>query len=170
MIFHLFYLFFRFEIRRPSRHGHWSLCYCMPSDHFDAPLSAALCVAFVFNGFGYIESLVSHESVSHLCAGFALVFFYAISCPPRWCTTICGVCWFFRAKGHHKTVDTERNIILRIYYGVYVIFAYACVSCETTYIVMYVLHFWPEASLSFGAFAISLDQVHYTKFYFIKFE
>lgn len=51
--------------------------------------------------------------------------------------------WYhmYASKGHHKSVDTKHNIILRTYYGVYPFFGYCCVGTEFFYILLYVLAF-----------------------------
>lgn len=53
--------------------------------------------------------------------------------------------WYhmYSSKGHHKTVAGNRNFLLRIYYGFYPLFGYACVGTELFYILLYVLHFNP---------------------------
>lgn len=60
--------------------------------------------------------------------------------------------WFHMksaGSGHHKKVDEDRNIILRLYYAIYVVFGYCCVSAEFTYIVLYALHYEPTLTLPF---------------------
>lgn len=53
------------------------------------------------------------------------------------------------AGGHHKSEAAlaHRNLVLRVYYASYPLFAYLCVSAELTYIALYVLHWWPHAAL-----------------------
>ena len=68
--------------------------------------------------------------------------------------------WFHMksaGSGHHKKVDENRNIILRLYYATYVVFGYCCVSAEFTYIVLYALHY--EPNLMFPILGISFQNI-----------
>jgi CDP-diacylglycerol--inositol 3-phosphatidyltransferase len=59
--------------------------------------------------------------------------------------------WYhmYASKGHHKTVAAERNLLLRLYYGVYPFFGYCCVGTEVFYICLYVLKFFPAFVLPY---------------------
>ena len=48
--------------------------------------------------------------------------------------------WFHMrsSSGHHKKVEEDRNIFLRIYYSYYYFFGYCCVSAEFTWIFLYI--------------------------------
>jgi len=66
--------------------------------------------------------------------------------------------WFhmYASKGHHKSVDKNRNIILRAFYDVYVFFGYCCVGTEFFYVALAILHYAPAmqyAGLTLHAFA-----------------
>mmetsp|Transcript_4074 Transcript_4074/g.10464 ORF Transcript_4074/g.10464 Transcript_4074/m.10464 type:complete len:170 (-) Transcript_4074:36-545(-) len=54
------------------------------------------------------------------------------------------------AGGHHKSEAAlaKRNVVLRVYYASYPLFAYLCVSAELTYIALYILHFKPDAAFA----------------------
>ena len=63
------------------------------------------------------------------------------------------------AKGHHKQVPTDKNLIVRIYYGVYPLFAYACAGTEFFYIGLVVQRFAPNLELVPGS-GITIEQVN----------
>jgi CDP-diacylglycerol--inositol 3-phosphatidyltransferase len=41
---------------------------------------------------------------------------------------------------HHKAVPPMRNIIVRVFYGVYIFFGFCCVGAELFYVFLYLLH------------------------------
>jgi len=47
----------------------------------------------------------------------------------------------YAAKGHHKTTNSDKNIIVRTFYGVYPFFGFCCVGTEIFYVAMAALHF-----------------------------
>ncbi|DAZ96227.1 TPA: hypothetical protein N0F65_012589 [Lagenidium giganteum] len=53
----------------------------------------------------------------------------------------------YSSKGHHKAVSSERNFLLRLYYGNYPFFGFCCVGTELFYILLYVLHFNPAVAI-----------------------
>ena len=42
----------------------------------------------------------------------------------------------YAAKGHHKTSNADKNIIVRVFYGVYPFFGFCCVGTELFYVAM----------------------------------
>jgi len=56
--------------------------------------------------------------------------------------------WFhvMSVSAHHKSEESlaHRNPILRWYYSIYPLFGYCCVGTECFYILLYVLHFYPN--------------------------
>jgi CDP-diacylglycerol--inositol 3-phosphatidyltransferase len=53
----------------------------------------------------------------------------------------------YSSKGHHKTIATERNWLLRVYYGCYPLFGFCCVGAEVFFILLYVLKFNPTLAI-----------------------
>jgi CDP-diacylglycerol--inositol 3-phosphatidyltransferase len=47
----------------------------------------------------------------------------------------------YAAKGHHKTTNSDKNIIVRTFYGVYPFFGFCCVGTEIFYVALAALHF-----------------------------
>ncbi|KAJ0401195.1 hypothetical protein P43SY_007614 [Pythium insidiosum] len=47
------------------------------------------------------------------------------------------------SSGPHKKVCSDKNYLLRLYYGVYPFFGYCCIGTELFYILLYTLHFNP---------------------------
>jgi CDP-diacylglycerol--inositol 3-phosphatidyltransferase len=76
--------------------------------------------------------------LSHLYPKYMLVFLYLLILD-------FSSHWYhmYSSKGHHKSVAGDRNLLLRLYYGVYPFFGYCCVGTELFYILLYVLHFDP---------------------------
>ncbi|CAK4079834.1 unnamed protein product [Aphanomyces euteiches] len=54
--------------------------------------------------------------------------------------------WYhmYASRGHHKTIDSKKNFLLRVYYGIYPLFGYCCVGAEFFFILYYVLHWEPN--------------------------
>ena len=57
------------------------------------------------------------------------------------------------AKGHHKDIGEDRNLLVRLFYNVYLFFGYCCVGTELFYIMLVVLRHLPDAA----ALGIRLD-------------
>ncbi|KAF0694748.1 Aste57867_14424 [Aphanomyces stellatus] len=53
--------------------------------------------------------------------------------------------WYhmYASRGHHKSIDGKKNVLLRVYYGCYPLFGYCCVGAEFYFILRYVLAFEP---------------------------
>ena len=47
----------------------------------------------------------------------------------------------YASKGHHKTTNQDKNIIVRAFYGIYPFFGFCCVGTELFYIAMAAQHF-----------------------------
>lgn len=77
--------------------------------------------------------------LSHLYPDYMLVFLYLLILD-------FASHWYhmYSSRGHHKNVSSERNFLLRFYYGVYPFFGFCCVGTELFYILLYVLHFVPD--------------------------
>jgi len=50
----------------------------------------------------------------------------------------------YASKGHHKTTNDDKNIIVRTFYGVYPFFGFCCVGTELFYIFQALLYFMPS--------------------------
>merc|ERR1719181_695400 len=50
-------------------------------------------------------------------------------------------------KSHHKSVGSNKNFILRFYYGNKLFFGYCCVAAEFAYILLFVLAWEPNFSV-----------------------
>mmetsp|Transcript_61585 Transcript_61585/g.133301 ORF Transcript_61585/g.133301 Transcript_61585/m.133301 type:complete len:238 (+) Transcript_61585:98-811(+) len=66
--------------------------------------------------------------------------------------------------GHHKAADTleRRNVLLRLYYGIYPLFGYCCVCTEAFYILLLALAYAPDASFQLGSAAATVRLVDVT--------
>jgi CDP-diacylglycerol--inositol 3-phosphatidyltransferase len=51
---------------------------------------------------------------------------------------------------HHKSKEAlkHRNPLLQWYYSVYPLFGYCCVGTELFYVLLYILHFYPNETIS----------------------
>ncbi|KAI9907249.1 hypothetical protein PsorP6_016629 [Peronosclerospora sorghi] len=80
--------------------------------------------------------------LSHLYPQYMLIFMYLLILD-------FSSHWYhmYSSRGHHKLVSTERNWLLRFYYGCYPFFGFCCVGTELCYILLYVLHFNPTVLL-----------------------
>jgi CDP-diacylglycerol--inositol 3-phosphatidyltransferase len=102
--------------------------------------------------FGYVLDMVTDR-----CATTGLI---SILCGlyPKWIPSLLfcqmldlGSHWYHMyststERGHHKSKEAlaERNVVLRMYYGSYPLFAYLCVGAEFFWIALYVLHYAPD--------------------------
>lgn len=55
----------------------------------------------------------------------------------------------YAAKGHHKTSNEDKNIIVRTFYGVYPFFGFCCVGTEIFYVAMVADYFVDNEILTF---------------------
>lgn len=140
------------------------VCYSLSfiCDYFDG-FFARLCNQC--SNFGAVLDMVTDRCstaglllvLSHLYPEYMQLFLFLL-------VLDFGSHWYhmYSAKSHHKSIDSNKNWILRIYYGCYPFFAYCCVGAETAYIVLYVLKFRPDLALELGNTTITLAQVlHY---------
>ncbi|KDO17789.1 hypothetical protein SPRG_16809 [Saprolegnia parasitica CBS 223.65] len=58
--------------------------------------------------------------------------------------------WYhmYASRGHHKSIESKKNVLLRVYYGCYPLFGYCCVGAEFFYILLYVLSFEPTLAVA----------------------
>jgi len=50
----------------------------------------------------------------------------------------------YAAKGHHKSTNQDKNVVVRIFYEVYPFFGFCCVGTEIFYVAMAALKFEPN--------------------------
>ena len=93
--------------------------------------------------------------LSHLYPNYLLAFIFllALDFSSHWYH-------MYSAKGHHKVISTDRNLLLRLYYGVYPFFGFCCVGTELFYILLYTIHFVPSLVIVPG-FPLTLEHVRY---------
>ncbi|RHY12954.1 hypothetical protein DYB36_004200 [Aphanomyces astaci] len=71
--------------------------------------------------------------------------------------------WYhmYASRGHHKSVDSKKNFLLRVYYGCYPLFGYCCVGAEFFYILYYVLQHDPTYLVPYVDIPLSIVCVCY---------
>mmetsp|Transcript_73723 Transcript_73723/g.208169 ORF Transcript_73723/g.208169 Transcript_73723/m.208169 type:complete len:234 (+) Transcript_73723:136-837(+) len=71
----------------------------------------------------------------------------------------CACCQLTPTGGHHKAAKTlaNKNILIRLYYGVYPFFGYCCVGTEVFYILLLGLSYAPSAALVTPVITITLE-------------
>ena len=50
----------------------------------------------------------------------------------------------YSSSGHHKSIEGDKNIILRLFYGFRPFFGFCCIGAELCYVLLYMLHFAPN--------------------------
>jgi len=69
------------------------------------------------------------------------------------------------AKGHHKLVGNDKNIIVRTFYNFYPFFAYLCAGTEFYYILLVAARFLPTEYEPIPFVPVTLTNLaHYTLF------
>ena len=138
------------DLRPPPRLRNWQIataCYILSfaGDLFDGWAARKFDQT---SQFGYVLDMVTDR-----CATTGLI---SILCGlyPKWIPSLLGAQmldlgshWYHMyststEQGHHKSAEAlaERNVVLRLYYGSYPLFAYLCVGAEFFWIALYVLH------------------------------
>ncbi|GLE06252.1 hypothetical protein PINS_up015494 [Pythium insidiosum] len=67
--------------------------------------------------------------------------------------------WYHMQSSHgpHKRVCSDRNYLLRLYYGLYPFFGYCCIGTELFYLLLYTLHF--DSTLVLPVVDVSLQSI-----------
>jgi CDP-diacylglycerol--inositol 3-phosphatidyltransferase len=60
----------------------------------------------------------------------------------------------FSVAAHHKSAEAleHRNALLQWYYSIYPLFGYCCVGTELFYVLLYVIHHFPNPTLRMVSF------------------